>query len=631
MKAGRDGVRPAETGRAASKAAESGAAGTSPGGGQPTESVTASTADSTTQRPDLWSIAALSARIDASTRAILTWAGIARWRAMLLIALFSLAVALPGIQSLPVTDRDEARFAQSSKQMLETGKFIDIRLQQEPRWKKPVGIYWLQAASAKLLAGGAEAEIWAYRIPSVLGVLAAALLTAWAAWPLIGGSGAALAGLMLATSLLVAVEAHLAKTDAVLLATSTAVLAILARLSRATIGRELAIIFWLVIAAAILLKGPVVPALAILTLLALWGFRQRLPLASLEPLRGLLLVAAIIAPWLIAITYVSGGAFFAEALGRDFGAKLVSGQESHWGPPGLYLALIWLTFWPWAALLPAALPWAWRQRRADWLILLAAWVIPFWIVLELVPTKLPHYVLPLYPALAIMLAGWAVAEAPPAGRVARIASAALTALPGILLVALVIFLPLALAVGGAGLLTDGRPDPIPSYISWAAMLLGLLGAAALLLAVRAALEGQIFGQMGASILAVLCLYPAAFSLALPALGTIFPSPHLAAMIAKYRACASGPAISVGYHEPSLVFLSETDIRLGDAKAAAAALRDDPGALVLVEERWRDRIGEEALAGTVERSRASYFNYNRGKAETAYLITPDDPRWQACTP
>ncbi|HLS19033.1 MAG TPA: glycosyltransferase family 39 protein, partial [Paracoccaceae bacterium] len=102
---------------------------------------------------------------------------------MALIALFSLAVALPGLHSLPVTDRDEARFAQSSKQMLETGKFIDIRLQEEPRWKKPVGIYWLQAASAKLFGEGAEAGISAYRIPSVLGVVAAALLTAWAAWP----------------------------------------------------------------------------------------------------------------------------------------------------------------------------------------------------------------------------------------------------------------------------------------------------------------------------------------------------------------------------------------------------------------------------------------------------------------
>lgn len=620
MKAGREDARPAETGREDPQAAEAVIAETRLAG--------SSSRNSATQSPPL-SIAAVMARIEAIGHAILFWAGQARWRAMLLITLVSLAVALPGLHSLPVTDRDEARFAQSSKQMLETGKFIDIRLQEEPRWKKPVGIYWLQAASAKLFGGGAETGISAYRIPSVLGVVAAALLTAWAAWPLIGGQGAALAGMMLATSLLVAVEAHLAKTDAVLFATATAALAVLARLSQGTVSQPLAISFWLVIAAAILLKGPVVPALVILALLTLWIVRQRLPLGPLEPLRGLALVALIVAPWLIAITYVSGGAFFAEALGRDFGAKLVSGQEKHWGPPGLYLALIWLTFWPWAALIPAALPWLWQRRRADWLILLAAWVIPFWIVLEIVPTKLPHYVLPLYPALAIMLAAWVSAEAPVTGRLGRITGAVLTAIPGAVLVALVVLLPLALAIGGAGLLTGGRPDPIPSHISWPAIPLGILGAVSLWLAVRAALDGRIIGQVGGSILAVLCLYPAAFSFALPALGTVFPSPHLAAMIAEYRTCASGPAISVGYHEPSLVFLTETDIRLGDTDAAAAALRDDPGALVLVEERWRDRIGEAVLAGTVERARASYFNYNRGKAETAYLITPDDPRWQAC--
>lgn len=583
-----------------------------------------------------WGFAALSQRlsvltgqVEQASHRILFWAGAARWRAMLLVGLFALAIALPGLHSLPVMDRDEARFAQSSKQMLETGSFIDIRLQEEPRWKKPVGIYWLQAASAKAFGGGAGAKIFAYRLPSLLGVVAAALLTVWAAWPLIGGPGATLSGLMLGTSLLVAVEAHLAKTDATLLAAAVAALAVLARLLQDAAGRPLAVFFWLVIAAAVLLKGPVIPALVVLTLLVLWLFGQRLPLGSLEPLRGLALVALIIAPWLIAITYVSGGAFFAEALGRDFGAKLVSGQESHGAPPGLYLGLVWVTLWPWAALLPAALPWIWRQRRADWVMLLAAWGLPFWIVLEIVPTKLPHYVLPLYPALAIMLASWVV-EAPRPGRTGRIAAALLSALPGAVLVALVVLLPLTLVIGGAGLLTGERPDPIPSQIAWPAILLGTAGAVMIFLAARAALEGRIFAQIAGSLLAVLYLYPAAFSFALPALGTIFPSPHLASMIEEYRACASGPAISTGYHEPSLVFLTETDIRLADMEAASAALRDDPGALVLLEERWRDQIDAEVLAGTVERARASYFNYNRGRAETAYLITGDDPRWLACS-
>ena len=101
------------------------------------------------------------------------------------IALFLLCCALylPGIATLPVTDRDEARFAQSSRQMLETGNYIDIRFQDVPRYKKPIGIYWLQAASVAALseAGAALDGIWAYRIPSFLAALGAVLLTFWAA------------------------------------------------------------------------------------------------------------------------------------------------------------------------------------------------------------------------------------------------------------------------------------------------------------------------------------------------------------------------------------------------------------------------------------------------------------------
>src|ERR1700756_3567592 len=62
---------------------------------------------------------------------------------------------LPGIVSLPALDRDESRFAQSSRQMLDSGNFVDIRFGQVPRYKKPVGIYWMQAA-ATAIAGHAE-------------------------------------------------------------------------------------------------------------------------------------------------------------------------------------------------------------------------------------------------------------------------------------------------------------------------------------------------------------------------------------------------------------------------------------------------------------------------------------------
>ena len=66
----------------------------------------------------------------------------ARSRCWLLTALLAF---LPGFFQIPPIDRDEARFAQATKQMLETGDYVDIRFQDEVRYKKPVGIYWLQA------------------------------------------------------------------------------------------------------------------------------------------------------------------------------------------------------------------------------------------------------------------------------------------------------------------------------------------------------------------------------------------------------------------------------------------------------------------------------------------------------
>lgn len=552
-------------------------------------------------------------RIENVTSAILDWTALRPWRAGLVVCLIALAVILPGISAMPVTDRDEARFAQASKQMLETGDLIDIRFQDQPRWKKPVGIYWLQAASAQTLGGGAEAGIWAYRVPSAVAAFIAILLTVWAARPLAGNRAAVLSGVVLATSLLLAGEANIAKTDAALLASATAVLGGMAHLIVGTGGWGVALVFWLGIAAAILLKGPIVPAIALLSFIWFWvAGRMRPSFSRFRPAAGLALTVLLVAPWLIAIWIISDGAFFGEALGRDMGAKLTSGQEKHWGPPGLYSLLVWGTFWPWAALLPVAAMTLWYRRKETWLILLTGWVLPFWIVLEAVPTKLPHYVLPLYPALAIALAAWicAPSDAPP--RWARRLNAGLVAVPGTLLIGALIVLPALLE----------------ATVVWQALPFLVVGGGAIWLAVRAALAHRPLAQVGASILAVVALYPAVLQFGLPSLTTAFASPKIAAVAAQYAPCASGPLHSIGYREPSLVFLNGTDTDITGPETAIPALRNDPGAMVLIEHRWRTILGDRFPGGVVRES-VRYFNYNRGKFETADLVTQDDPRWDAC--
>ena len=464
-----------------------------------------------------------------------------------------------------------------------------------------------------MFGGGPDAGIWAYRLPSAIAAIVAALLTVWAARPLVGNRAAVLAGAMFATSLLLAGEANIAKTDAALLASAVAVLGAMAHLIVGTGGRGTALIFWLGIAVGILLKGPIVPAIAVITFAWIWVMvRTRPPFARFHPGAGIALTILLVAPWLIAIWFVSDGAFFTEALGRDMGAKLTSGQEKHWGPPGLYSLLVWGTFWPWAALLPMAAFTLWHRRKESWLILLAGWVLPFWIILEIVPTKLPHYVLPLYPALGIALAAWICAPSSDPPRWMRRLNAGLVAAPGALLIGALLILPALLE----------------RKVVWQVLPLIAIGGVAILWAARAALAHRPMAQVGASILAVVALYPAVLQFGLPALATVFASPRIVAAAAEYAPCASGSLHSIGYREPSLVFLNGTETDINGPETAIPALKDDPGAMVLIEHRWRTVLGDRFPDGVVRES-VRYFNYNRGKFETADLVTQDDPRWDAC--
>src|SRR5437899_378499 len=142
--------------------------------------------------------------------AIVDYAVSSQARAVAVLVLVSLLTFLPGFFQIPPTDRDEARFAQATKQMLETGEYVDIRFQDEVRYKKPVGIYWLQAGVVKAATAlgfpHALTTIWLYRIPSLIGAIAAVLLTYWAALAFVSLLSAVLACLMMVSFELLHVE-----------------------------------------------------------------------------------------------------------------------------------------------------------------------------------------------------------------------------------------------------------------------------------------------------------------------------------------------------------------------------------------------------------------------------------------
>src|SRR5664279_752022 len=122
-------------------------------------------------------------------------------RAVTLLILCALVLFLPGFFNIPPIDRDEARFAQATKQMVETSDFVDIRFQDDVRYKKPVGVYWLQAASVEVASAlgltHPQLRIWIYRVPSLIGAIGAVLLTYWSALAFVTRRGAILGGLIL--------------------------------------------------------------------------------------------------------------------------------------------------------------------------------------------------------------------------------------------------------------------------------------------------------------------------------------------------------------------------------------------------------------------------------------------------
>jgi 4-amino-4-deoxy-L-arabinose transferase-like glycosyltransferase len=471
---------------------------------------------------------------------------VAAGRGLWLALLVMVVLALPGFFTLPPLDRDEVLFSQASRQMLASGDFVDIRFADGPRYKKPVGIYWLQAAVTAVT--GHTDQIWAYRLVSLLAAVAAVGLTHGIARLYLKPEAAFLAAVALAASLMLGAEAHLAKTDATLLATIAAGQYVLARGIRdGRLSFAMAMGFWVALAASVLVKGPIGPMVIAFTLAGHGLIRRDLSLLrSLRPLPGLALLIVLAAPWFVAISYLSHGAFWSASLGRDMFEKLASGKENHGAPPGSYLAAVWLTFWPGAMPLLAAIPAVWRGRRDELVSFALVWLAPTWVVFELTATKLVHYTLPTYPALALLL-GYAWQNR--ASRVLWV-----QALPGVLPLIL-----LAALVWQAGQMGETLP-----WGFWVAATLVLVAIVGILIASRQGNPVRLAVALALGGLALnIAIYPT-----LAGIAPLWPAKPLAALAAQYPDCSFSVA---GYAEPSLVFLTDNRVQFQSVEDIAVTL------------------------------------------------------------
>jgi len=532
------------------------------------------------------------------------------------LVLLCVVLYIPGLTTLPPVDRDEARFAQATRQMVESGDFVRIRFQEKPRHKKPIGIHWLQALS--VLVTSSPNHIWPYRIPSVLGALVAVLITFVFGKNLFDRQTGLFGAIVTASTLLLVVEAHQATTDAALLAAVVAAQGSLGTLyvrnrQGQTVGFWVPLTFWTAQGIGILLKGPIVPLVSLLTVLALLAVdRSASYLRGLRLRWGIPLTCLIVCPWAIAVTVATDGAFFGDAIRSDLLPKLISGHESHGFPPGYYLLVVALTFWPGSLFLWPALRQAITLRSRIGERFCLAWILPVWLTFELIPTKLPHYILPIFPPLSLVTAGLILKSTRENWNLSRWSLARVGFILWIL-----VSVALAGAIVALPVYLNGRFEMLTLWPAGATVIL-------IILASWHVLRGRLLeAAVGSILLQVLILAPT-LHVIMPHADGLWLSRSVARAVERCRGSASdpGPVIAAaGYHEPSLVFLCGTGTKLVGAREAALFLRRNPKGLALVREKL-DGEFHKAISdpsGAVKLlERIKGINYTKGKWMTLNL-------------
>lgn len=544
----------------------------------------------------------------------------------LLLVLLSALCFWPGQMTLPPTDRDEARYVQATKQMIQTGDFVDIRFQEQPRHKKPAGIHWLQTGALAAyghitgVADPRDAPLWVYRLPSFLGAVLAVLFTHMAGRALFGPFIGLTAGVLMTSVIMIGIEANIAKTDAMLLATIVGAQAILARWwmadgafqpstsaaplakspasSPANPPRWTAYFFWVAMGVGFMVKGPIIVMVVGLTVLALLvsGRRLRWLYPAGRPL-AVLLGLLIAVPWYILIYQRAGMAFFEHAVGTDLLGKITEAQESHGAPPGVYVLAAFGTLWPIVAFVPETFSWLRRRLKEPAILFCLCWIAPTWLAFEAFSTKLPHYVLPTYPAFAILIAA-AFRDGAGFGslkwrRIAR--------------------LPLLIAPIGLMVVVAILGRMLGGEVPWAALLAlaGTVGLSAFLwwMAAPVRLTQALLLSLGTALAFIGALHYAA-----PMLDRVWISNALVARATGAANCEDPRIITIGYNEPSLVFLSRADVAITSPDEPASTLIETDCQLLVVDRRFEEKAVAEITSSGFDAAHQGEvlgLNYNGG--------------------
>jgi 4-amino-4-deoxy-L-arabinose transferase-like glycosyltransferase len=323
--------------------------------------------------------------------------GAARWLTMAaVLASFFWMLGTP-----PLFDVDEGAFSQATLEMFQRGDFLSTYLNGEPRYDKPILVYWLQALGVALI-GPSE---WAFRLPSAICATLWALITYLFVRRFYGPERGLLAAVVLATSLGVFIIDRAATADALLNVLIAA--SMLGAWLHLSTGRRA----WLyathaAIGLGVLAKGPIAILVPFaVTVIFCWLRRDlRTWARAVFDWRALLLLIAIAAPWYIAILMKEGRAFIDGFILKHNVGRFSGPVSGHAGSLLYYFPVLVLLTLPFTGLIvPVALRIRalWRDDLQAYLLIWFAFVFVFFSVSG---TKLPHYLLYGYTGLAILMA-----------------------------------------------------------------------------------------------------------------------------------------------------------------------------------------------------------------------------------
>jgi len=502
--------------------------------------------------------------------------------ALFILALLAVLVLLANSSSL--WDRDEPRFARCAVEMVERGAYLVPTFNAGLRPDKPAGIYWLMAAGVKMIG---PTEL-AFRLWSILGMTGTALLTFGIGRMLFSRRTAWWAMAMTCGAILPFWIGTAATSDGAMLLTITTCHFVYVHRFRH--GPQWW--HWPLVAVALsigqLIKGPVALAIPLLTLLGMTiALRRRRVVtwswwvgAAIASLVGI----GVFLAWALPANEASGGELARQGLGHHVFTRMRQPMENHGGSGvvgyiaalPLHVPYLIFGFFPWTLFLPGAIHALLRRRLCDddTRALLLGWILPTFILMSLIATKLPHYILPIYPALALL-----AAESVAAFRRGTLHDWDRRWLRG----GVWFFVPVALAAAaGLGALPWIVEQPGHGWMLVPLALL-LAGTCAWItvLHLREAFERS----RRMTLLSVAVGVPTASLLVMPVIErTLKLSPDLAAAI---REAAPGePIATAGYGEPSLIFYlslppDERVEAIGEQPQAVAAwcAMDGPGVLV----------------------------------------------------